>query len=273
MDRNHSKSIWDRDFDLEDPTPEDAWARAREKLAAIRSGSVPAKPAGLFVGRVVGGLFCLLVAGVILTGIGALLTDRDESTQIIAILLGIPAILMLIPAYRLLTGSRANTPWRALNLYYRSLGGGKYSQARKLVAPNDFDHFPRFFPDVPKVKGFPARDPSQFREPLDYRDYWRQLIRWPTAPYCIARVQGLKVQEVAPDVVHCEYTLSISVNTSLWTLLIFVPPGLIFALIVDAITRTNIKTPMSKNLVRVENEWILLNGAWLEDDDRIPDWI
>ena len=54
---------------------------------------------------------------------------------------------------------------------------------------------------------------------------------------------------------------------------IIVPPGIIFGIIVDAITRTNIKTPMSKNLVRVGDEWILLNGAWHEDDDRIPDWI
>ena len=42
---------WNRDFDLEDPTKEDARARAREKLDTIRNGAVELRPAGRYWGR------------------------------------------------------------------------------------------------------------------------------------------------------------------------------------------------------------------------------
>ncbi|MEM8885178.1 MAG: hypothetical protein AAGD14_14010 [Planctomycetota bacterium] len=262
-----------KDYDIEEATPEDAWERARDKLEDIRSERVRLVPAGLFVGRVVGGILCGLIAAGLITFAITMLLDREPGTEIIAIVVGVPGLLMLIPTYRLTNGARANTPWRALNLFYRQLAGGKYANARKLVVPSDFDHFPRFYPRVDKVRGFPLADPSLFEDPVHFQSYWKSLMRWPTSPYCIVRVFDLKTEEVAPDLMHCTFKLRLGVNTSLWALLIFVPPGLIFAVIVDAISRTNIHVQLSKNLVRVEDEWHVLNAAWQEPDDKIADWV
>ena len=124
-----------------------------------------------------------------------------------------------------------------------------------------------------KVKGFPGADWLYFSEPADYKAYWESMLRWPTSPYCIARVRGLKVEELAPGVVRCDFTLKLGIGSSLWALLIFAGPGIILAIILDAATRTNITAKMSKVLVRVEDEWQLHNGAWQEADDEAADWV
>lgn len=276
MDLNDKPgSTWDRDFDLKDPTPEDARARATEKLERILGDSVQIKPAGLFFGRIVGGIFCLLFSVGLLYGAYVIWMGAEERYQeVLAAFVGLPGALLLIPAYRLIAGSKADTPFRALNLFYRCLARGNHMGATRLVARNDFDHFPRDFPRVPKVMGFPGSDWLYFEEPLDFQAYWHSLLRWPKSPYCIARVKKLKVTELRPGVIHCTYRLHLMINSSLWGLLIFVPYlGILVAIIVDLATRTTVKADLSKVLVQVEDEWHLLNGAWYEDDDRDPSWV
>jgi len=264
---------WNRDFDLEDPTKEDARARAREKLDAIRNGAVELRPAGRYWGRIIGALFTFAIAAGMFWGAYMVATEGDETGIYVAGFIAIVGALLLIPVYRLMFGSRATTPFRALNLYYRLLGGGKHKGARKLVVPSDFDHFPRAFPSIAKVKGYPGAEWMYFNEPGDFRAYWDALLRWPTSPYCIARVRGLKVEELAPDVIRCDFTLRLGIGSQLWFLLILFGPGLILAFILDAVTRTNIQARMSKVLVRVDDEWQLLNGAWHEADDQSTNWV
>jgi hypothetical protein len=78
---------------------------------------------------------------------------------------------------------------------------------------------------------------------------------------------------VGPDVIRCDFTLRLGIGSQLWFLAIFLGPGLLIALILDAATRTNIRQKMSKVLVRVEDEWQLLNGAWYEPDDESTSWV
>jgi len=269
----HAQSGWERDYDLDDPTKEDARARAKAKLDAIRSGRVVLQPAGRYWGRVFGGFLTAVIAAGFLYGAYLAASEGDDTAIYVAWFVGIIGALLFIPVYRLLYGSRATTPFRALNLYYRLLGGGKHKGARKLVVPNDFDHFPRAFPHIGKVKGFPGAEWLFFNQPADYKDYWESMLRWPTSPYCIARVHALNVEELAPDVVRCDFTLKLGIGTSLWILLIFFGPGIILAFILDAATRTNITARMSKVLVKVDDEWQLFNGAWHEADEQSTSWI
>ena len=265
---------WDREnFDRVEPTEQETIDRARWKLDQIRDGMVRLRPAGVFWIPVVGAAIWGGLAAVLLFFAYRFANDYDMDNDPLVWFLGIPGALLLIPTVLIYIGSRATTPKRALNLFYRSIGRGRYDAARSLVVANDFDHFPRAFPDVAKVPGFPTADPAFFENRDDFREYWATLTRWPTAPYCIARVRGVRITEIAPDVVHCEYTLKLGINTSLWILIIFLPfAGLLIALIVDAATRTNITEHMSKLLVRVDDEWKLMNGAWHETDDLRAAW-
>lgn len=270
---DYARGVWDLDYELDDPTREQTFARAKHKLEAIRNRSAVPIPAGRYAGRVFGCIFTLAIVGGLCWGAYFGLTEDDEMGVYVASFLLVVAALLLIPAYRLLAGSRATTPFRALNLYYRQLGAGREKGARKLVVPNDFDRFPREFPSLPSVKGYPGVEWLRFDQPGDYQAYWNAMLRWPTGAYCIARVRGLELEEIAPDVVRCEFTLRLGIGSQLWFLLIFTGPGLILAFILDAATRTNIKASMSKVLVRVEDEWHLLNGAWHEADDKNSNWV
>ncbi len=265
---------WDRDFDLNEPTPADAEARARVKLDDLLEGRVRPSLPGRFGGRLIRGVLLIVLSAIVLLGAYAFAHNTRSAGDTIFVGIAVIGLLLLIPATRLLKGSRPTTPLRALSLFYSSVGAGRHEAAKRLVVPNDFDHFPRAFPDVAGSVGRPLNDPLFFKEPADFTDYWNALLRWPTAPYCLARVRDLEVDEKAQGIVFCRYSLELSVNTQLWALLILVPyVGIIIALIVDNQTRTRIFAQVTKVLISVDDEWMLMNGAWREWDDATPDWI
>jgi hypothetical protein len=263
-------------YDLDDPNPEAMVARAKAKYQEILEGRVVTAPAGWFWGRVTLFTIFLILPSVAL-GLGALFAsleaaeDGARGVYVIAVVLSLPALLLFIAGTIGILGCRATTPKRALRLFYRLVGNGRYSGAQMLVVPNDFDNYPRFFPEEHDLQGIPSTNPLFFDAFLEFREYWRALLRWKRAPYCLTSVKALQVEEVTPDLVICDFLLYAGTNTRLWLLLI--PIGLIPAAIVDAVTRVPVTREMTKVLVRVEDEWHLFNGAWCEHDEADLSWL
>jgi len=154
------------------------------------------------------------------------------------------------------------------------LGRGRTKAAQRLVIPDDFDSFPRWFPEFDTGGREPVSNPSFFDEPGEFGGYWKALLRWPVAGYCLVGIKSLRVEEITPDISVCRFDLRLGINTQLWALLILVPYwGIVIALIVDAITRRRFSYPMTKILVRAENEWLLFNGAFHEADEEDTTWL
>jgi hypothetical protein len=142
--------------------------------------------------------------------------------------------------------------------------------ARKLVVPNDFDSFPREYPDH-KALGLGGMPPYEFDAPSGFKDYWTGLVRYPSSPYCLAQVRNVRVEEIDPDIAVVEFRLKLAINTSLWILLVIV--ALLIALIVDLATRKRIDAPMRKILIRVGDEWHLFSGEWQGPDEQDVSWL
>jgi hypothetical protein len=79
------------------------------------------------------------------------------------------------------------------------------------------------------------------------------------------------VHHPAPDIAVVDYKLRLTMNTQLWLLLVFV--ALLIAVIVDFATRKVVKVELRKVLVRVGDEWKLLNAEWQGYEDYDLRWL
>jgi hypothetical protein len=264
---------WNRDYTQHEWDPEyerDTLARAQEKLEALERRSVPLTPAGRFVGPVI---VAVLFAGVptLLLLWGALLFFQGEwgPRPGVPLFLAIAGVLFGALTIWLILNAKADTPNRALRLFYKALGRGNAKRALRLVVPNDLDAFPRYHPDIP-VHPRLLSSPFRFDPPAGFGAYWQGLVRYHTMPYCITTVRAVKVREITPDIVVVDFRARFIMNTQLWWLLILV--ALIVALIVDLATRKTVVQEMRKILVRVGDEWHLFNGEWMGLEEMDVGW-
>ena len=88
-----------------------------------------------------------------------------------------------------------------------------------LVASNDFDDFPRF---PPQMSGFGQSAVRPFFNGQFLGGYWNELVRYHSAPYCIASLHRVREQQIAPDLMIVDCEVRFIMNTQLWLLLIFV---------------------------------------------------
>jgi len=252
---------------------EEAIARARRKLDELRSGKVVPRPAGPFLGRVVGGSVLILIGVALPAGLYAILSGGNGDKD--AVLIGVALIALLglalaVPGLLMILTSKATSARHALQLFYKSIGRGNMNGARKLVVPNDFDDFPREYPDQRSL-GRGGMPPYAFDKPKGFADYWTGLVRYPASPYCIVQVRDVHVEEIDEDLAIVEFELKLAINTSLWMLLILVT--LLLALIVDLATRKRVQASMRKILVRVGDEWHLFSGEWQGPDEADVSWL
>ena len=259
---------FDRDYGSDEAMlyRRDSFERARAKLAASRGG--PARPAGRFVGPVIVAVVFLGLPALGLFVLGAMLASEGKPEG--GVLVGVIGLLFLWGGVSVFLGAKADSPKRALKLYYRSLAKGKHARAKKILLPGDLDGFPRYQPRVPGL-GRPTGNPLYFANGDDYETYWNELLRSHALPYCLVRLKRIRIRDVAPDVKIAEFDLHLAMNTSLWLLL--VPVSLLVAAVVDFATRKNVKEPLTKVLVKVEDEWHLLNGSWWEFDEDQTEWL
>jgi hypothetical protein len=269
---------WDRDYiSDEDPTYfDDGAERARQKLAAFRDGTAGARPAGRFVGPVVLAVVLGTIFGVGLLVLGAIVAlsmderHGDPPGAIFLAVFGIPGGFIIGLAVKAILDARADTPRRTLRLFYRLLGKGKFAAARRLVLSIDFDAFPRFHPRIFRL-GQPKAEPFRFALTGAFGNFWKDLLRTHSSPYCLVKIGRIELQEVGPDAAVAEFELTLTMNTSLW-MLTFLVIG-ILALVADIATRKVVKVRMRKVLLRVEDEWILLDGAWQGPEEIELSWL
>ncbi|MCC6573868.1 MAG: hypothetical protein IT462_08755 [Planctomycetes bacterium] len=258
------------------PSP-DAWvqavaaaeARGRHVLESTRANAANEPKLGVALGNYTSGvvglvllaLLCGLLAAVGFSNGAKGMTAGLISAGIAAASLG--GIFALVPL------ARATTPKRAIINYFKLLGRGKTNEARKLVALADLDDMPRFQPRIANL-GQPCGHPLPFGYASGYGRYWNELLRSHSMPYCLVGVSKVRVTPLAPDVAVVDFHLALAMNTQLWIFLILV--AWLVAIIVDSATRKNVKAPMRKVLVRVGEEWHLLNGEWQGFEESNPVW-
>jgi hypothetical protein len=82
----------------------------------------------------------------------------------------------------------------------------------------------------------------------------------------------LRQKEITPDVLLVSYRLHLRTNTTLWFLFVLAGCiGIVVAAIIDASTRRTIEDDVQKILVRVGDEWHLLNGEWQGAEEENAD--
>jgi hypothetical protein len=259
-----------------DPETEEAVARACRKLDELRGGTAVPRPAGRNWLRTSGGIAVILFGLAMLAGCWVILASRDVQTAaviVLSLIFAVPALLCLLYGLRLILTSKPDSPELAAALFFWSVARGRYGYARRIVVPNDFDDFPRDYPAHPSL-GLGGVPPFAFDGPDDFRSYWNGLLRYHTAPYCLAKVRDVQHEEVAPDLAIVEWDLTLTMNTQLWLLFILLGcPGMIAAFIVDAATRKRVTTRMRKIAYRAGDEWHLLNGAWQGKEEEDVSWL
>jgi hypothetical protein len=279
MRRNRELHELSEEYELDEPNPDATLARARAKYQEILERQVPLRPAGFFAGRILWHIFFLIMPGATL-GLIALglfseaLEEGQPGYYLICAPVAVLAAVCLGYGMAGIAGSKASSPKKALLLFFRLIGRGRFEASHKLVIPNDFDSFPRFFPDEPGLGLSPPTDPLFFDDFEEYKDYWRALVRFKTAPYCLVKIKNFRAELVTPDLMICDFRLMLGINTSLWFLFILFPwGGLLLAIIIDLATRRRVTRDMTKVLVRVGDEWHLFNGAWCEHDETDLSWL
>ncbi len=249
----------------------DALARARDDVAGLLEGEGLGVPAGRWVGRVIVALiFCLLPGLGLLVGGVATALESSDPVWPAAIALFIFGALLCYAAVRLYLGAKPDTPRRALTLFYRSLGAGRTKRALRYVVPADRDAFPRFQPDVAGL-GTPASHPYRFDDEASFTRFWNGLLRYHTAPYCIANLRQVRVRMIGADVAVVRFRLTLLMNTRLWLFLVIV--ALLVAVIIDVATRKTAHAELQKILVRVGDEWHLLDGGWWGPEEEDVAWL
>ncbi len=246
--------------------------RARDKFETCQL--LASEPAGGDVARtVIVSVIAAVPVGLALLFAFALSQDRTSGPLGVLI----PALIALgfasIPVIIFLR-SRPLTPKTAFKEFFRSLGRGSHKRARSLAIANDLDDFPRVQPLVQKL-GQPTGMPYRFADPGQFKLYWDQLLRPRMPAYCRMAIRNVRETPVAANVVLVEADMTITTNSTLWGL--FILMGLVFGLvvyaIVDAATRTTVRLPVRKVLVKVGNEWRIFNAELMGVDEHDLSWL
>lgn len=244
----------------------DCLSRAASKLAALRQ-SAPS-PISRGIGNILGAAFFGLLA-LFFYGIGVTAVMGKEPFFIgLAFMWGFASLIVFL-AWRIWSDGVPNTPKRALTIFYRALAGGKSSRAAQMVVPNDFDAYPRYQPQIAHIGT--GMNPRPFGAPGAFESYWNEMLRYHVAPYCLVSIKGVTVQEIAPDLEVVDFDLTLTMNTQLWWLLIFV--ALLIAAIVDVATRKTVKVHMRKLLYKVGDQWHLFDAEWQGYEERDLSWL
>jgi hypothetical protein len=182
-------------------------------------------------------------------------------------------VIALIPI-SVIFRSRPRTPQAALLEFYRTLSRGESKRALALLTNADRDSSTRIQPKIAEL-GRPNGYPLPFSDPNAFAAYWNELLRTHPAPYCVVRMSNVQVQQIAPDVAVVDYKLTLTMNTSLYYLLILlgILLGVLLAFAIDAMTRKVVKADLRKVLVRVGDEWKLFNGEWQGYEEYDLRWL
>jgi hypothetical protein len=246
----------------------DALVRASNKLLSLQERAVPTAPMTRGIGNILGAVLFGLLA-LFFYGVGVIAVMGKDPVFIgLAFMWGFASLIAFL-AWRIWVDGLPTTPKRALNLFYKSLARGNASRAAKMVVPNDFDDYPRYQPQIAYIgTGF---NPRPFAAPGAFGDYWNEMLRYHTAPYCIARVSSVSVQEVGLDIVVVDFQLKLMMNTQLWLALVFI--ALLLAAIVDMATRKTVTVQMRKVLYRVGDQWHMFDAEWQGYEERDLSWV
>jgi len=264
---------WQREYAEHefDPAYEvDAFTRARSKLDALASEKAPQAPLGRLVWPVVGAFLFGGLPAAFCFGWAISLYAEWSAAPGAAISLAVCGGFAVWLAVALFKSAKPSTPKRALKIFFKSVARGRTNRARRMVVTNDLDDFPRYHPEDAALERKSVED-FRFESPDDFKRYWCSLLRYHTAPYCLATLNKVRIRQVGPDVCVAEFSLRLIMNTQLWWLLILVLwPAAIAA---DLATRKIATVQLRKILVRTGDEWKLFNGAWQGFEEDEPDWI
>ena len=155
---------------------------------------------------------------------------------------------------------RATSPRRALKLFYFHAALAQFKKAQSLVLPTDMDDHPR--PET-EFGGLILDDPELrvFAKEGDFEAYWKRIF--PVRFYHSSSVAicRFRLQEIAPDLVLAGFRLKrIRTNIPL--------SFLAAALQVDFVDSTTESFKLQKLLVRVDDEWKLVDGALMSNEER-----
>lgn len=241
-------------------------ARAAGKLRAARQGAVT--PAGADVKRtVVAAILAAFPVAILALVTFAVINDGTLggaafSGLLLLLIAAIPVIIFV--------SSRPTSPKAVLKQYLTCLARGKFGRARQLVVDPDLDDMPRVQPVIDKL-GQPSGMTHVFRHDESFKAYWNGLLRSRPPCYCFVSLRNVQVTQLAPDVALVEAEVKFTMNTTLWALLIFV--ALLIAIIVDIATRTRVRVPVRKVLVKIGNEWRVFNAELMGADEHDLGWL
>ena len=248
---------------------ESAIARAVAKLDDVRTGRSGDTAAGPDMRSVaITGVLASLISFPLLVGFYFLI-QRSDSRVGALIMFGIALLLLSIPVIGFVT-SRPDSHVRCLKQFYRMLAHGRHDRARRLVIKSDLDGWPRYQPMITNL-GRPTNAPRPFQNVQAFRDFWNELLRSHSSPYCIARVSRVLVTPIAPDLALVDYKLKLIMNSSMWGLM-FLVIG-IFALLLDIATRKVVKVDKRKLLVKVGDEWRIFSAEWQGYEEFDTSWL
>lgn len=247
----------------------DALGRAEIKLNALRAGVTRERPVGNLGVYAVGrsaALFFLSLPFVIFMLVS--FADKNGGSAGAGLIFLAIVLAMNGFAVWLFISARADTPTKALKFFFKAVAAGKGERAASLVVSNDFDDFPRY---PPQLAGFGQGSVRPFFNPQYLGGYYNELLRYHSAPYCIASLHGVREQQIAPDLVIVDCEVRFIMNTQLWLLLVFV--ALLIALIADMATRKTVRMPLRKLLFKVGDEWKLFNGELQGGEEQDLRWL
>ncbi len=246
--------------------------RARDKFEACQSlAEPPAK--GDIPRTVLAAILAVFPVGLALLFAFALWKGRGGSALgafiAVVVALGFASIPWII-----FSRSRPVTPQSAFKNFFRTLSMGSHKRARALAISSDLDGFPRIQPIVEKL-GQPTGMPYRFQDPGQFKLYWDQLLRPRMPAYCRMAIRNVRQTPVAANVVLVEADITITTNSTLWGMFILlgVVFGLVIYAIVDAATRTSVKLPVRKVLVKVGKEWRIFNAELMGVDEHDLSWL
>ena len=230
--------------------------RAREKLGRTRQGHPEDKKVSICIKSVSGvGIFIAIIS---LLLVFAAYQVSSQSPTIAFVLLSV-ALLYLVALAYVTMRTVPKTPKRTIYQFYRALGHGNIKRGKGLVCADDLDNTGRTIPYVENL-GQSTGIAYIFNDRIQFKHYWKQLLRDSPLPYCRAKVTNAHFTEIADDVVIADFHLKLTRNTHLWQFLLIA--GLLPAIIADIATRRVTRVQMRKVLIKVNDEWKVFSGEW-----------